>query len=57
MNPVEELLQTEREAQAIIQQAQEQGKHMCKQARLEAEQHLEEFKKIKEEGYLKEGKL
>jgi vacuolar-type H+-ATPase subunit H len=51
MNPVEELLQTEREAQTIVQQAQEQAKQIRKDARREAEQHLEAFKKQKEEEY------
>lgn len=51
MNPVKELLDTERDAQALVQQAQEQAKHMRQEARREAQQHLEEFKKRKEEEY------
>lgn len=46
IHPVQELLQTEREAQNIIKQAQEQAKAIRKQGQKEAESHLEEFKNL-----------
>lgn len=53
INPIQELLQAERDASDLIKQAQHEAKIIRKNARKEAHDHLEKFKNSKETEFKK----